>query len=562
MSAQPKRVLILGGYGTFGGRAARLLAAEAGLTLVVAGRSPAAASAFCATLPAGARCEPAAFDRDGDVERQLRAFAPDLVIDASGPFQAYGDDPYRVVKAAIALGIDYLDLADGADFVSGIGAFDAEAKARGVFALAGASTFPTLTAAVVRRLGEGMAGIGTIGGGLATLPFAGLGPSVIRAVAGYSGRPIALRRNGVPETAHASIDSRRFTIAPPGCVPLYNRRFTLVDAPDLKILPKLWPELRGVWLGAGSVPEVLHRGLTALAWLVRLRLLPSLTPLARLFHWTGNTLRWGEHRSGMFVTVRGTGRDGGAVERAWHLIAEGEDGPFIPVMALHAILRHCLAGRRPHAGARCAAADVELADYEALFASRAIATGIREVAPAASGPLYRRILGEAWPRLPEALRRMHSPSGDFTAEGRAAIERGRHPLARAAAAMFRFPRAGNDVPVAVTFRLRDGGEIWERDFAGRVFTSVQTQGRGRTEHLIVERFGPLRFGLAVVIRDDRLYLVPRRWSLFCIPMPRFLLATGHTYEYEEGGRFHFHVEIALPLIGLIVRYKGWLAAKS
>ena len=37
------KVLILGGYGTFGGRLARLLADEARLTLVIAGRSPAQA---------------------------------------------------------------------------------------------------------------------------------------------------------------------------------------------------------------------------------------------------------------------------------------------------------------------------------------------------------------------------------------------------------------------------------------------------------------------------------------------------------------------------------------
>jgi len=44
------RVLILGGYGVFGGRLARLLADEARLTLVIAGRSREKASAFCVAL--------------------------------------------------------------------------------------------------------------------------------------------------------------------------------------------------------------------------------------------------------------------------------------------------------------------------------------------------------------------------------------------------------------------------------------------------------------------------------------------------------------------------------
>ncbi len=65
---------------------------------------------------------PAELDRARDLESQLRAIAPDLVVDASGPFQAYGENPYRVVEAAIALGIHYLDLSDGAEFVRGIAA--------------------------------------------------------------------------------------------------------------------------------------------------------------------------------------------------------------------------------------------------------------------------------------------------------------------------------------------------------------------------------------------------------------------------------------------------------
>ncbi len=53
-----------------------------------------------------------------------------MVVDASGPFQAYGD-PYRLVRAALTREIDYLDLADGTDFVDGIAQFDNEARIRG-----------------------------------------------------------------------------------------------------------------------------------------------------------------------------------------------------------------------------------------------------------------------------------------------------------------------------------------------------------------------------------------------------------------------------------------------
>src|SRR4051812_28145221 len=93
----PTTILILGGYGTFGGRLAQLLADEARLTLVIAGRSRAKAEAFCATLGGAAKTIPAAFDRQREIEPQLRIIKPDIVVDATGPFQAYGDNPYRLV---------------------------------------------------------------------------------------------------------------------------------------------------------------------------------------------------------------------------------------------------------------------------------------------------------------------------------------------------------------------------------------------------------------------------------------------------------------------------------
>ena len=119
----------------------------------------------------------------------MRNAAPDIVVDASGPFQIYGD-AYRMVRACLALGVGYLDLADGSEFVKGIAAFDAEAKARGVFVLSGVSSFPVLTAAVVRHLSGGMSRVDTVSGGIAPSPHANVGLNVIRAIASYAGKPI------------------------------------------------------------------------------------------------------------------------------------------------------------------------------------------------------------------------------------------------------------------------------------------------------------------------------------------------------------------------------------
>jgi len=274
-------------------------------------------------------------------------------------------------------------------------------------------------------------------------------------------------------------------------------------------------------------------------------------------------LPWGEHRGGMFVAVAGEGQAGEAIERSWELLAEGDDGPLIPSMAAAAMLRQVLAGKRPAAGARPAVSDLELADYDPLFARRQITTGRWQARPAREGaPLYRRVLGDAWALLPGPLRAMHDVAGHLQARGVAKVERGTGLFARLIASVVGFPQAGVDIPVRVTFTVRDGREIWQRRFAGHSFSSVQEQGEGRFARLIGERFGPFRFGLALLVQDGRLRLIVRRWTFCGIPLPRVLAPFGDSYEFVEGGRFNFHVEIKHPLTGLIVRYRGWLVPSA
>jgi hypothetical protein len=107
--------------------------------------------------------------------------------------------------------------------------------------------------------------------------------------------------------------------------------------------------------------------------------------------------------------------------------------------------------------------------------------------------------------------------------------------------------------VSVTFRVHEGSEHWRRTLGHSTFASVQTEGRGRLERLLCERFGFLSVGLALLVEDERLRLAVRRWSFLGVPLPRAFAPRGDAYESVEGGRFNFHVEICHPLLGLIVR---------
>ncbi len=550
------KILIIGGYGTFGGRLAHLLADDERLTLLIAGRSKQKAEAFCKQLSSKAEKAALFFDRDGDVESQIRDIAPTLVVDATGPFQIYGDDPYRVVKVCIANGVDYVDLADGTDFVKNVGQFDQEAKAGNIFVLSGVSSLPVLSAAVIRRLSKDLQKINSITAGIAPSPYAGVGLNVIRAISSYAGKRLQLVRDGQPAFAYALTETMRYTISPPGRLPLDNNLFSLVDVPDLQVLPDLWPQLDTVWMGAGPVPEILHRMLIGLSWLVRMRLLPSLLPFASLFHFVMNILRWGDHRGGMFVLIHGRDQDGKKVERSWHLVAEGNDGPFIPSMGVTALIKNILSGKKPFSGARPGTQDVELEDYEAIFQTKKIYTGQRESTEnTRNEPLYQRLLGNIWDALPSSLKKLHTSS---KAEGRAKVEVGENPIAWLIAKVVGFPKAGDDIPVNVSFEKKYNGELWQRTFAGRSFSSFHAEGLGHSERLLSEQFGPFKFDQALVVADGKLSFVVRKWSMFGIPLPRALAPMGNAFEHETDGRFHFHVEIKLPIIGLIVRYQGWL----
>jgi hypothetical protein len=561
MSA-PLRILIVGGYGRFGGRLVELIEDDRRLVLIVAGRSLDKARAYCAARgKTRASLTPARFDREGDIAAQLAELKPGIVVDASGPFQAYGENPYALIEASIARRIPYLDLADATDFVAGVGQFDEAARNSGIYVLAGVSSFPVLTAAAVRRLAHDMARVKSIRGGIAPSPYAGVGTNVIRAIASYAGRPVALRRAGKSETAYPFTEQVSYVVAPPGHVPLPALPYSLVDVPDLRMLQELWPEVEEVWIGVAPVPKIFHRALIGFAWAVRARLLPPLTFLAPLMDFASNHLFWGEHRGGMFVEVEGRTARGEARKRSWHMLAEGDHGPLIPSMAAAAIIRKTLDGNAPPAGARAATKELELEDYDHFLAIRSIVTGIREE-DSPDAPVHARVLGSAWRALPEPIRAMHMVDNVLVAEGRASVERGKGVVASAIASLFGFPAAGTDVPVTVTFRRVGVCEIWRRDFAGRKFSSTQFVGEKSWAYLLCERFGPIRFGIALAAEGERLTLVLRRWSLFGVPLPLWLAPRSEAFEHVQDGRFHFHVEIGLPLVGRLVRYRGWLVPRS
>jgi hypothetical protein len=168
------------------------------------------------------------------------------------------------------------------------------------------------------------------------------------------------------------------------------------------------------------------------------------------------------------------------------------------------------------------------------------------------------VLGATWKELPAEIRKLHDIDGSACFSGHASVTRGRSLIAMLVGRLVGFPPEADDVAVQVTMRCANGREHWRRDFAGHGFSSLLTAGKGRFSNLVCERFGLVNIAMSLELDNGRLNYLPRGWTLVGIPMPRFLAPQGNTYEYVEDGKFRFHAEVRLPLVGHIVTYEGWL----
>ena len=150
----PLRILLIGASGVFGSRLAERIALEPNMALTLAGRRRAPLDALAAKIGGGAV---RMLDRSRVEPRDLAGY--DLIIDAAGPFQA---STTTLVKAAIAARVDYIDLADGREWIASFPKFDLAARTAGVSLVTGASSIPALSHAVLDQLVAGWLEIETI----------------------------------------------------------------------------------------------------------------------------------------------------------------------------------------------------------------------------------------------------------------------------------------------------------------------------------------------------------------------------------------------------------------
>ncbi len=185
---------------------------------------------------------------------------------------------------------------------------------------------------------------------------------------------------------------------------------------------------------------------------------------------------------------------------------------------------------------------------------------MNELGKSGQPPLFQRALAENWDLLPVPVRNLHNFEDRRIATGTARVERGASTAARFIAWLFGFPKAAKSLPVEVIFQRDGTGEIWTRRFGDASFTTRLDEPSisSPITPTIVESFGVLAFDLALRLEQDRLHLAPIAWRLCGIPLPVAFAPHGNSYESPKGENFAFHIEICIPVVGLIVRYVGTL----
>jgi hypothetical protein len=374
MTETLRRILIVGGAGVFGWRLATGLLAQTEWQIIIAGRDRTRLSAAlrrCDALPGAAgRTEVLVLDTSTVTAADLAATGAFAVVDAAGPFQG---GEYRLARAAIAAGIHTIDLADARDFVAGFSVLDSAAKQAGVVALTGVSTTPALSNAVLDRLTAGWRSVDRVEIAICPGNRAPRGLAVVRAILSYAGQPVSVFTEGRWCVRSGwGMTVRRMM---PG---LGRRWLSLVETPDLDIIPARLAVTSSAVLRAGLELPLLHLGLLFASLPVRCSLIRTLTPAARASRWMAGLLeRFGTDRGGMTVEVAGTDPDGHPVTGLWSLVAEAGDGPFVPTLPALAVLRALAAGRISRTGARPCVGVLSLADIEPAFAPHRIQTAIR-----------------------------------------------------------------------------------------------------------------------------------------------------------------------------------------
>jgi hypothetical protein len=221
-----KRVLVLGGYGTFGSHVCRHLV-TAGMPLTVAGRDPDRAKQFAQSVGGGVRALAVDLRNAEACGLALREHA--IAVNCAGPFQ---DLDAGLLEACLQTGCAYADMADDRKYTALVRSFHERFRAAGLPAVHGCSSLPGISGALALVLRQSVpAAIKRVRVTLFIGNRNPKGEAAVRSLLAGLGRPIA-----APQGTLRGFCDREVVALPE---PFGPRGVFNFDSPEYDLFPSL-----------------------------------------------------------------------------------------------------------------------------------------------------------------------------------------------------------------------------------------------------------------------------------------------------------------------------------
>ena len=192
-----------------------------------------------------------------------------------------------------------------------------------------------------------------------------------------------------------------------------------------------------------------------------------------------------------------------------------------------------------------------------------VASRIAAHAASTSG-LVEQWFGPGFAELHPLLQRLHREGGMLS--GTVRIDRPRGVAGWVGARLARrlgVPVARGDAHLQVRIHGDAQGLHWDRDFDGRTrMRSLFVPVGHWPDGYWLERSAAITLALQVIVRDGGWYWRTRSAWLGGVRLPLVLLPRTAAGKRIEGDAYVFHVDIALPVLGTVLRYEGRLRLDS
>lgn len=335
------KILVVGGYGNFGKRLVASLLEHYDYQLVIAGRSLEKAEHYKFIVERLYKKSVGAIEVDvltDDLEIILKELNPDIVVNASGPFQMQRNNhsAYRLARACLETGCHYVDLADDREYVVGFSdALNHKAIQKNFIMVCGASTVPGLSSAVIDEFINTFAELTDINYGISPGNKTERGLATVGSILSCAGKRFDTLTDGAMQPVIGWQDIRRYDFG----FPLGKRWMGNCEIPDLDLLPRRYPSIKNIRFQAGLEVALLHFGLWLLSGLSRFGLVKSLYPYTGVITYLSTWfMRWGSDSGGMYMEMKGECLSGEPKKIIWQLVAEDGSGPNVPAIAAELII--------------------------------------------------------------------------------------------------------------------------------------------------------------------------------------------------------------------------------